>query len=108
MSVYLQVLLSKNRPLSRHGKTLITPEEPIDKRRTENEQENRPRVVHVLSRDRQVWWERQPNDDEEQETDGVDVDGVSPSPERKRTPGWLPSSNLVDEERAHDLEIRGA
>ena len=108
MSVYLQVLLSKNRPLSRHGKTLITPEEPIDKRRTENEQKDGSRIVHVFSRDRQVWRERQPDDDEEQEADGVNVDGVSPSSKCERTPGWLPSSNLVDEERAHDLEVRGA
>lgn len=57
-AAYLQVLLSKHRPLSRHGKTLVTPEEPIDKRRAEDEKEDRSRIVHVFSRDRQVWRER--------------------------------------------------
>ena len=86
----------------------MTPEEPIDKRRTEDEQKDRTRIVHVLSRDRQVWRERQPDDDEKKEADGVDVDSVSPSSELERTPGRLPSSNLVNEERAHDLKVRGA
>lgn len=106
--MYLQVLLSKDRPLSRHGKTLVTPEEPIDERGTENEKEYGSRIVHVFSRDRQVGRERQPDYDEDKETDGVDIDSISPSSERERTPGWLPSSDLEDEERAHDLEVRGA
>jgi hypothetical protein len=107
-AAYLQVLLSKHRPLSRHGETLVTPKEPINKRRAEDEKEDRSRIVHVFSRDRQVRRERQPDDDEDEEADSIDIDGVSPSSERERTPGRLPSSDLVDEERAHDLEVRGA
>jgi hypothetical protein len=107
-AAYLQVLLSKHRPLSWHRKPLMTPKEPIDKRSTENEQKDRSRVIHVLSRDRQVRRERQPDDDEDEEADSVDIDGVSPSSERERTPGRLPSPDLVDEERPHDLEVRGA
>ena len=57
-AAYLQVLLSKHRSLSRHGETLVTPEEPIDKRRAEDEKEDRSRIVHVFFRDRQVWRER--------------------------------------------------
>lgn len=86
----------------------MTPEKPIDKRRTENEKKDWSRIIHVFSRDRQVRWERQPDDDEDKEAHGVDVDGISPSSKRERTPGRLASSDLVDEERSHDLEVRGA
>ena len=106
--MYVQVLFGKNRPLSRLGKTLVTPEEPIDKRCTENEKKDMSRIFQVSSSDRQVWQERQPGDDEDKEARGVDVDGESPSSKRERTPRRLPPSDLEDEERAHDLEVRGA
>ena len=99
------LLLVKNRPISRNRKPLVPPNKPINHRRAKHNPKYRPRIIHIVRSDWQVRRERQPNEDEQKKADREDIDGVSPSAEGKRSPGWYFAADLRNEEGGDNLEV---
>lgn len=105
-SIYTELFFIEGRPFRWHREALVTPKEPVNQRRTKNESKNRSGVVHVVPSDWQIWREWEPDDDEDEKADRVEVDSQSPLSKGEGSPSRFIPADLVDEERSHDLEIR--
>ena len=83
----------------------MPPDKPIPHCRTKHYPEDRPRVIHILRRDRQKRRERQPNDNENQKYHREDVYRVSEAAESEGSPSRDLSADFGDEEGGDDLQV---
>ena len=105
IAILARSILLKHSSLSRHRKSLVSPNEPTDQCSTQHNSEDRPRIIHIGCCDWQIRREGQPDNDEDEEANGVDIDGVSAFPEREMARSDPLASHFVDEEGDDDLQV---